>query len=129
MAGLLTVIVILRGNKLLGALSALIGFAIGTVGIDIGGGGQRYTFGSVDLINGVDFIPVAIGLFAVGEVLHTLWRGGHLEKLDFFGVSARSRGFWPNRKDIRESVGPTLRGSFLGFGVGSPRAPAPPSPR
>ena len=118
MAGLLTVIVILRGNKLLGALSALIGFAIGTVGIDIGGGEQRYTFGSVDLINGVDFIPVAIGLFAVGEVLHTLWRGGHLEKLDFFGVSARSRGFWPNRKDFRESVGPTLRGSILGFGVG-----------
>ena len=118
-AGLLTVIVILRGNKLLGALSALIGFAIGTVGIDIGGGGQRYTFGSVDLINGVDFIPVAIGLFAVGEVLHTLWRGGHLEQLAFFGVSARSRGFWPNRKDFRESVGPTLRGSFLGFGVGS----------
>jgi putative tricarboxylic transport membrane protein len=117
-AGLLTVIVILRGNKLLGALSALIGFAIGTVGIDIGGGQQRYTFGSVDLINGVDFIPVAIGLFAVGEVLHTLWRGGHLEKLDFFGVSARSRAFWPTRKDIRESVGPTLRGSFLGFGVG-----------
>ncbi|MCZ8379801.1 tripartite tricarboxylate transporter permease [Mycobacterium sp. CPCC 205372] len=118
MAGLLTVIVILRGNKMLGALSALIGFAIGTVGIDIGGGGQRYTFGSVDLINGIDFIPVAIGLFAVGEVMHTLWRGGHLEELKFFGVSARSRGFWPTRTDVRESVGPTLRGSFLGFGVG-----------
>ena len=118
MAGLLTVIIILRGNKLLGALSALIGFAIGTIGIDIGGGQQRYTFGSVELINGVDFIPVAIGLFAVGEVLHTLWRGGHLEKLEFFGVSARSRAFWPNRTDFRESIGPTLRGSFLGFGVG-----------
>lgn len=118
-AGLLTVIVILRGNKLLGALSALIGFAIGTVGIDIGGGEQRYTFGTVDLINGVDFIPVAIGLFAVGEVLHTLWRGGHLERLAFFGVTARHRGFWPNGKDFRESVGPSLRGSFLGFGVGT----------
>jgi putative tricarboxylic transport membrane protein len=118
MAGLLTVIVILRGNKLLGALSALIGFAIGTIGVDIGGGQQRYTFGAVELINGVDFIPVAIGLFAVGEVLHTLWRGGHLEELAYFGVSPRKRGFWPNRKDIRESVGPTLRGSVLGFGVG-----------
>jgi putative tricarboxylic transport membrane protein len=118
MAGLLTVIVILRGNKLLGTVSALIGFAIGTVGVDIGGGQQRYTFGTVELINGVDFIPVAIGLFAVGEVLHTLWRGGHLEELAYFGVSPRKRGFWPTRKDIRESVGPTLRGSFLGFGVG-----------
>ena len=67
-AGLLTLIVIIGGNKLLGVLSALIGFAIATVGIDIGTGQQRYTFGSVELINGIDFIPVAIGLFGVGEI-------------------------------------------------------------
>lgn len=117
--GLLTLIVIIGGNKLLGALSALIGFAIATVGIDIGTGQQRYTFGSVELINGIDFIPVAIGLFGVGEVLHTLWRGGHLEKLDYFNVSARSRGFWPTRADYRESAAPIARGSLLGFFVGA----------
>ncbi len=117
--GLLTLIVIVGGNKLLGALSALIGFAIATVGIDIGTGQQRYTFGSVELINGIDFIPVAIGLFGVGEILHTLWRGGHLEKLAYFNVSARARGFWPNKQDYRESAGPIARGSFLGFFVGA----------
>ena len=117
--GLLTLIVIIGGNRLLGTLSALIGFAIATVGIDIGTGQQRYTFGSVELINGIDFIPVAIGLFGVGEVLHTLWRGGHLEKLAYFNVSARSRGFWPNKTDYKESTGPILRGSFLGFFVGA----------
>ncbi|MBC2931974.1 tripartite tricarboxylate transporter permease [Nocardioides sp. zg-1228] len=117
--GLLTLIVIIGGNRLLGALSALIGFGIATVGIDIGTGQQRYTFGSVELINGIDFIPVAIGLFGVGEILHTLWRGGHLEKLAYFNVSARSRGFWPTRTDLRESAGPITRGSFLGFFVGA----------
>ena len=117
--GLLTLIVIVGGNKLLGALSALIGFAIATVGIDIGTGQQRYTFGSVELINGIDFIPVAIGLFGVGEVLHTLWRGGHLEKLDYFNVSARSKGFWPTKQDYKESAGPITRGTFLGFFVGA----------
>ncbi|MGA9746841.1 MAG: tripartite tricarboxylate transporter permease [Nocardioides sp.] len=117
--GLLTLIVIVGGNKLLGALSALIGFAIATVGIDIGTGQQRYTFGSVELINGIDFIPVAIGLFGVGEILHTLWRGGHLEKLAYFNVSSRAKGFWPNKKDYRESAGPIARGSFLGFFVGA----------
>lgn len=117
--GLLTLVVIIGGNRLLGALSALIGFAIATVGIDIGTGQQRYTFGSVELINGIDFIPVAIGLFGVGEILHTLWRGGHLEKLGYFNVSARSRGFWPNKKDYRESAGPIARGSLLGFFVGA----------
>jgi putative tricarboxylic transport membrane protein len=118
-AGLLTLIVILGENKMLGLLSALIGFAIATVGIDIGTGQQRYTFGSTELINGIDFIPVAIGLFGVGEVLHTLWRGGHLEKLGYFNVSARKRGFWPNQKDYRESAGPIARGSVLGFFVGA----------
>lgn len=117
--GLLTLIVIIGGNRLLGTLSALIGFAIATVGIDIGTGQQRYTFGSVELINGIDFIPVAIGLFGVGEILHTLWRGGHLEKLAYFNVSARSRDFWPTKQDYRESVGPITRGSFLGFFVGA----------
>jgi putative tricarboxylic transport membrane protein len=117
--GLLTLIVIVGKNRLLGALSALLGFGIATVGIDIGGGAQRYTFGSTELINGIDFIPVAIGLFGVGEVLHTLWRGGHLEKLGYFSVSSRSRGFWPSRQDYRESGGPMLRGSFLGFFVGT----------
>ncbi|WP_426246873.1 tripartite tricarboxylate transporter permease [Nocardioides sp. LHG3406-4] len=118
-AGLLTLIVIIGDNKLLGLLSALVGFAIATVGIDIGTGQQRYTFGSVELINGIDFIPVAIGLFGVGEILYTLWRGGHLEKLGYFKVSPRDRGFWPNRADYRESAGPMARGSFLGFFVGA----------
>jgi putative tricarboxylic transport membrane protein len=117
--GLLTLIVIVGKNRLLGALSALIGFGLATVGIDIGGGQQRYTFGSTELINGIDFIPVAIGLFGVGEVLHTLWRGGHLEKLGYFSVSARSKGFWPTKQDRRESRGPMIRGSFLGFAVGT----------
>lgn len=117
--GLLTLIVIVGKNRLLGALSALIGFALATVGIDVGGGAQRYTFGSVELINGIDFIPVAIGLFGVGEVLHTLWRGGHLEKLGYFSVNSRSKGFWPTKQDRRESRGPMFRGSFLGFAVGT----------
>jgi putative tricarboxylic transport membrane protein len=118
-AGLLTLIVVIGRNWLLGALSALIGFALATVGVDIGGGAQRYTFGSTELINGIDFIPVAIGLFGIGEILHTLWRGGHLERLGYFAVGARGRGFWPNREDVRESRGPILRGSLLGFAVGT----------
>ena len=117
--GLLTLIVIVGKNRMLGALSALLGFGIATVGIDVGGGAQRYTFGSSELINGIDFIPVAIGLFGVGEVLHTLWRGGHLERLGYFSVSSRSKGFWPTKQDRRESRGPMLRGSFLGFLVGT----------
>jgi putative tricarboxylic transport membrane protein len=118
-AGLLTLIVIIGRNRLLGTLSALLGFAIATVGVDIGSGEQRYTFGSPELINGIDFVPVAIGIFGIGEVLYQLYRGGHLEKLGYIRVSTRQRGFWPTRSDVRESRGAMLRGSFLGFLVGT----------
>ncbi|GAA1141901.1 tripartite tricarboxylate transporter permease [Ornithinicoccus hortensis] len=118
-AGLLTLIVIIGKNKMLGVLSALLGFGIATVGIDPGGGQQRYTFGSTELINGIDFVPVAIGLFGVGEILHTLWRGGHLEKMGYAKVSVRDRAFWPTKQDFKESNGSMWRGSFLGFLVGT----------
>jgi putative tricarboxylic transport membrane protein len=118
-AGLLTLIVVIGKNRVLGMVSALLGFAIATVGVDIGGGQQRYTFGSSDLINGIDFVPVAIGLFGVGEILYSLYRGGHLEKLGYFGVSARSKDFWPTRAEVKESRAPMLRGSVLGFFVGT----------
>jgi putative tricarboxylic transport membrane protein len=119
MAGLLTLVVIIGRHRMLGALSALIGFAMATVGIDVGMGQQRYTFGSSELISGIDFIPVAIGLFGVGEILHTLWRGGHKEHIAFNRVTIRSRDFWPTREDYRKSNGSILRGSFLGFFVGT----------
>ena len=118
-AGLLTLIVVVGKNRIRGAISALLGFGIATVGVDIGGGQQRYTFGSSDLINGINFIPVAIGLFGLGEILYSLYRGGHLEKLGYFSVSARSKGFWPTRPEVRESRAPMLRGSILGFFVGT----------
>jgi putative tricarboxylic transport membrane protein len=118
-AGLLALIVVVGKNWIRGAISALLGFGIATVGVDIGGGQQRYTFGASDLINGIDFIPVAIGLFGLGEIFYSLYRGGHLEKLGYFSVSARSKGFWPTRPEVRESKGPMLRGSILGFFVGT----------
>ena len=118
-AGLLTLIVIIGHNRLLGVISALIGFAIATVGIDITSGGQRYTFGSAELIQGIDFVPVAIGLFGVGEILWSLYNRGHKQDLAYVHVSARNRDFWPTRRDWKESRGSMGRGSFLGFFVGA----------
>lgn len=119
MAGLLTLVVIIGRNRLLGAVSALIGFALATVGIDVTTGAQRYTFGSPDLIEGVDFVIAAIGLFGIGEVLWSLYNRQHHEDLAYVSVSARARSFWPTRRDWKESRGSMARGSILGFFVGS----------
>jgi putative tricarboxylic transport membrane protein len=119
MAGLLCLIVIIGGNRLLGAISALIGFAIATVGIDIGGGEQRYTFGSPELIGGIDFIPVAIGLFGVGEILWNLYGGEHEKEPAYFNVRVGGRDFWPRSRDWIETRWSMLRGSVIGFFVGT----------
>ncbi len=118
-AGLITLVVIIGKHRLLGALSALIGFAIATVGFDGGTGAQRYTFGSADLISGIDFVPVAIGLFGVAEVLHAIWRGEHRQDEVHVSLGSRLRDIWPSRREIRESAGPAARGSVLGFFVGA----------
>ena len=118
-AGLLTLIVMIGRNRLLGVISALVGFAMGTVGIDITSGTQRYMFGSPELIEGIDFVPVAIGIFGVGEILWSLYNGGHKQDIAYVHVSARGRGFWPTRRDWAESRGSMGRGSILGFFVGA----------
>ncbi|QVQ52640.1 tripartite tricarboxylate transporter permease [Spiractinospora alimapuensis] len=115
--GLLTLIVLVGKNWVRGALSVILGFAIGTVGIDIGGGAQRYTFGSTELINGIPFIPVAIGLFGLGEILWSLYNGVHRKKQERVEFNLRSN-FWPNRKEWREARGPIGRGSPMGFLLG-----------
>ena len=65
--GIVTLIVLIGDNWRFGAISALIGFALGTVGVDLETGMQRFTFGSAELIGGIAFIPIAIGLFGLNS--------------------------------------------------------------
>src|SRR5215207_10525716 len=61
--GIGMIVIMVAGNWRYGLLSALMGFALATVGVDLQTGQQRFTMGSAELIGGIDFIPVAIGLF------------------------------------------------------------------
>ena len=123
LAGLLTLIVIVGGNRTYGTISALLGFALATVGLDIGTGDQRYTFGSPELISGINFIPVAIGLFGLGELFWSIYTGmhrGHIGDQDGNNrLSARSRGFWPTRADWADTKWTMPRNSLLGFCIGT----------
>ena len=56
----------------LGWLSAALGMGLSMVGMDIVSGAQRFTMGSAELMNGIEFIPVMIGLFGISEVLRNL---------------------------------------------------------
>ncbi|MCR9122932.1 MAG: tripartite tricarboxylate transporter permease [Phyllobacteriaceae bacterium] len=116
--GLLMLTTMMGENKFKGFISALIGFAIGTVGVDVMSGQQRFTFGSAELIGGVYFVAVAIGLFGIGELLHCVLNGQHRQPAKKLRVSFRSAAFWPSRQDYSECRYTFARGSAIGFIAG-----------
>ncbi|HZL83357.1 MAG TPA: tripartite tricarboxylate transporter permease [Candidatus Deferrimicrobium sp.] len=70
--GLSMTAILSRGKIVNGFISAVIGIAISTIGIDITTGYPRFTFGNTNLIGGISFIPVMIGLFGLSEILKNL---------------------------------------------------------
>ena len=116
--GLSTLIAMLGGNWRLGLISALVGFALGTVGVDLETGNSRFTFGSAELIGGIDFIPVAIGLFGLGELYYAFYSGLHVTGTGGIVQFDKERRFWPELRDYVETRWALARGSLLGFVVG-----------
>lgn len=95
-----------------GLAMAAFGLAVSTVGIDAMTGVSRYTFGSISLLGGIDFLVVVIGLFAVAEVLQQLSAGATEP------IRTRFRDMFFTREDWRASGMPIARNSLLGFFVG-----------
>src|SRR5262245_6467492 len=92
---------------------AAFGLLLALVGIDPITGADRLTFGRPELLDGIDFIPVAIGVFGIAEVLITLERSMELEPLRM-----RLREMWPSWADWLECRMAILRGSAFGFLLG-----------
>jgi putative tricarboxylic transport membrane protein len=116
--GLLTLIVMVAGNWRYGVISALLGFALGTVGVDLETGQTRFTFRSAELIGGIDFIPVAIGLFGLGELYYAFYTGLHASGSGGIVQYQKESRFWPTLRDFVETRFTLARGSLLGFVIG-----------
>ncbi|MEW6047760.1 MAG: tripartite tricarboxylate transporter permease [Bacillota bacterium] len=103
-----------------GLTMLFLGLLLSTVGIDPLTGSLRFTFGSPRLMQGIDFIPVTVGIFGLAEVLRTLG-------VPDAGTRAqvRFRELYPSREEARRSVGPSLRGAAIGFASGLIPGPAP----
>ena len=104
-------------------MMAVVGLIIGTIGIDPVSGDPRFTFGSIPLLGGIEFVAVAIGLFGIGEVLTNVDQP--LERLDQKVLVPRLRELYPTLQDLKESIGAILRGTAAGFGIGLVPGPAP----
>jgi len=104
----------LAGRSILKSLMVgIFGMLISLVGLDAVQGVPRFTFGLGELLDGVEFLSVVIGLFGISEILLTLETEMRRQV-----VETRLKALIPSRDDVRRSVGPALRGTALGFFLG-----------
>ncbi len=111
--GVLLVATVGNGTKLKAIIAAGIGLLLATVGRDTFTGAERFTFGSLDLADGLDFVSIAMGLFGVAEILDNLE-----ERHGKVHTPAAVGRVWPSRADLRQSSGAMGRGSLIGFVLG-----------
>lgn len=104
----------LAGKSMTKALiMTIFGLLLATIGIDAVSGIARFTYDLPILYSGLEFLTIAVGLFALGEVFKTI-----LERDKEDGAIAKINRILPTKKDLKDSAVPIVRGSLLGFFIG-----------
>jgi len=110
----MTLVIYLASKSIAKALiMVVVGIILGNVGIDHTSGAERFTFGILELNDGIGLIPLVMGLFGISEVLLNVEQSLKREIL-----TRKVKGLLPTRQDWRDSAGPIARGSVLGFLLG-----------
>jgi putative tricarboxylic transport membrane protein len=112
--GLVAAAVLAQGDVFKSLAMVVMGLLLGIIGTDVNTGVQRFSFGITELSDGIGFIVIAVGVFAVGEIVANL--GSPEERQVFTG---KVKNLMPTRADLKASAGPIARGTLLGsfFGV------------
>ncbi|MDT0353011.1 tripartite tricarboxylate transporter permease [Pseudonocardia charpentierae] len=111
--GLIASVALASGPMVKALAMIVLGLLLGTVGQDIYSGTPRFTFGSRELFDGLNFVSLAVGLFGVAEILRNLEAGGIAR------ASVRKvQGLWLSKAELRQIVRPVLRGTGLGSLLG-----------
>jgi putative tricarboxylic transport membrane protein len=111
--GLVASVVLARGSLLKAIGMVVLGLFLGLVGTDVNSGAQRYTFGIQELMDGIGFVAVAMGMFGLGEIILNLERESSAHRNVCHIVS-----LMPSREDWMRMIAPILRGTVLGSFLG-----------
>lgn len=116
--------VVSSGNTRRGLLAAAFGMLLATIGLDVVSGAQRFTFGNPELMGGLGFIPVMIGLFGVSEVIRSVLSGFKAEDTNPAnsdkGDSALHAwvAIWKHKLTVfKSSIAGTIIGALPGAGA------------
>src|SRR5687768_120525 len=108
--GLVTAAVLAHGDMAKALAMTALGLLLGVVGTDVNSGMARFSFGFPELTDGIGFVVLAVGVFAVGEIVQNL--GDTEERMVFTGQKIKN--LWPSKQDLKDSAWPIARGTALG---------------
>ncbi|MFS1511455.1 tripartite tricarboxylate transporter permease [Chengkuizengella sp. SCS-71B] len=103
-----------EGSTIKALISAVIGLMVASVGRDLLTGTARFTFGSVNLLDGIDFLVIALGLFALAEVTNLVLTRNKVNT----GNESEVGSLRITKQEAKEISGPIARHSVLGFIIG-----------
>ncbi|WP_458760114.1 tripartite tricarboxylate transporter permease [Afipia sp. TerB] len=111
--GLFAAVILAHGSVSKSLAMVFVGLLIGTIGIDVNSGVARMTFGIPALSDGLDFVPVAMGMFGLAEIIVNLERPevGRV-------VSQKLHDLIPSRADLKAAFPAMLRGTAIGSALG-----------
>jgi TctA family transporter len=111
--GLIAAVVLAHGSPFKAIAMVLVGILTGLVGIDVNSGVPRLTFGIPDIADGMDFVPVVVGLFGIGEV------AANLEiPQDRSILAGKIKNLMPSWADFKAAFPAILRGTMVGTILG-----------
>lgn len=113
--GLTIIATFSEGSLLKGLIAAGLGVIAGFVGMDIVTATPRFTFGSIFLMDGINFAVAMIGMFAVAEMMKLYVRGGAIVSRD---VGEERSSVWDGVRDALRHWGLVVRSSLLGLWIG-----------
>ena len=112
--GLTAIASLSEGSTVKAVISAVVGFMVVTIGIDGQTGTTRFTFGNPNLLEGIDFLVIALGLFALAEVCMLIFNRND----DSVSQQKNIGSLKLTKDDLNEMKGPMARQSLLGFILG-----------
>jgi len=112
--GLVICVTITNGDALSSGIVLLIGILFGLVGTDVNSGVPRFEFGSYELLDGLSFGVLAMGVFGLSEIL---WNVLH-EPKPASPNTITLKDLYPTRKEFNNSIGATFRGTTVGSIIG-----------
>ncbi|MDB5569735.1 MAG: TctA family transporter [Hyphomicrobiales bacterium] len=111
--GLVAAVVLAHGSVIKAVAMVLLGLLLGLVGTDTQAGVTRFTFGVSELYDGIDFVPLAMGLFGIAEMMTNLDK-----KFEDRSQTQKIGSLWPTRQEAKLAIPAVMRGTLVGSLLG-----------